>query len=61
MRNKNSRREFIKESQEMVDYCAKNNILPEIQMIKAQEITQAWKNVEDKKARYRYVIDTATI
>ncbi|MCG3665301.1 NAD(P)-dependent alcohol dehydrogenase [Aliarcobacter butzleri] len=51
----------IKETQEMVDYCAKNNILPEIQMIKAQEITQAWKNVEDKKARYRYVIDTATI
>ncbi|MFX4232843.1 hypothetical protein ACOL24_03215 [Aliarcobacter butzleri] len=48
MRNKNSRREFIKESQEMVDYCAKNNVLPEIQMIKAQEITQAWKNVEDR-------------
>lgn len=31
------------------------------QEIKAEEITQAWKNVEDKKARYRYVIDTATI
>lgn len=51
----------MKETQEMVDYCAKNNVLPEIQMIKAQEITQAWKNIEDKKARYRYVIDTATI
>ncbi len=51
----------MKETQEMVDYCAKNNVLPEIQMIKAEEITQAWKNVEDKKARYRYVIDTATI
>jgi alcohol dehydrogenase (NADP+) len=51
----------IKETQEMIDYCAQNNILPEIQMIKAQEITQAWKNVENKKARYRYVIDTATI
>jgi alcohol dehydrogenase (NADP+)/uncharacterized zinc-type alcohol dehydrogenase-like protein len=51
----------MKETQEMVDYCAKNDVLPEIQMIKAQEITQAWKNVENKKARYRYVIDTATI
>lgn len=51
----------MKETQEMVDYCAANNVLPEIQMIKAEEITQAWKNVEDKKARYRYVIDTATI
>ena len=51
----------MKETQEMIDYCAKNDILPEIQIIKASEITQAWKNVEDKKARYRYVIDTATI
>jgi alcohol dehydrogenase (NADP+) len=45
----------------MIDYCAKHNVLPEIEMIKAQEITQAWKNIVDKKARYRYVIDTATI
>ncbi len=51
----------MKETQEMVDYCAKNDVLPEIQIIKADEITQAWKNVLDKKARYRYVIDTATI
>lgn len=51
----------MKETQEMVDYCAKNNVLPEIQMIKAQEITEAWKKVENKEARYRYVIDTSTI
>ena len=51
----------MKETQEMVDYCVANNVLPEIQMIKAEEITQAWKDVENKKARYRYVIDTATI
>lgn len=51
----------MKETQEMVDYCAKNDVLPEIQMIKADEITEAWKKVEEKKARYRYVIDTSTI
>lgn len=51
----------IKETQEMMDYCAANNVLPEIQIIKAEQITQAWKDVENKKARYRYVIDTATI
>lgn len=51
----------MKETQEMVDYCAANDVLPETQMIKAQDITQAWKDVENKKARYRYVIDTATI
>ena len=51
----------MKETQEMIDYCAKNNVLPEIQIIKANEINQAWKNVENKKAQYRYVIDIATI
>jgi alcohol dehydrogenase (NADP+) len=51
----------MKETQELVNYCAENRILPEIQIIKAHEITQAWKDVENKKARYRYVIDTATI
>ncbi len=51
----------MKETQEMIDYCVKHNVLPEIEVIKAQEITQAWKNIVDKKARYRYVIDTATI
>ncbi len=50
----------MKETQEMVDYCAKNDVLPEIQIIKAEEITQAWKNVVDKKARFRYVIDPKT-
>lgn len=49
------------QTQEVVDYCAKNAITPEIVMIKASEITKAWKNVEGKKARYRYVIDTASI
>lgn len=51
----------MKETQEMINYCAKNNVLPEIQIIKADEINQAWKNIENKKARYRYVIDIATI
>lgn len=51
----------MKETQEMINYCAKNNVLPEIQIIKANEINQAWKNVENKKARYRYIIDIATI
>ncbi|WP_044417927.1 NAD(P)-dependent alcohol dehydrogenase [Halarcobacter anaerophilus] len=51
----------MKETQEVVDYCAKNKIYPQIEIIDAEEITQAWQNVIDKKARYRYVIDSATI
>lgn len=50
----------IPETQEVVHYCADNNIKPEIQIIKADEINEAWENVINKKARYRYVIDAAT-
>jgi alcohol dehydrogenase (NADP+)/uncharacterized zinc-type alcohol dehydrogenase-like protein len=51
----------MKETQEVVDYCAANNIYPQIEMIEAKEITEAWKKVVNKEARYRYVIDSATI
>lgn len=51
----------MKETQEVVNYCADNQILPTIQIIKAEQINEAWENVVNKKARYRYVIDSATI
>lgn len=50
----------MKETQEVVDYCAENKIYPQIEIIKAEEITEAWKKVENKEARYRYVIDAST-
>ncbi|KFZ36491.1 molecular chaperone GroES [Shewanella mangrovi] len=50
----------MKETQEVVNYCADNKVLPQIQMIKAEQINDAWENVVNKKARYRYVIDAST-
>jgi len=50
----------MKETQEVVDYCASNGVLPEIQLIKAGQINDAWDKVVNKQARYRYVIDAAT-
>ena len=50
----------IPETQEVMDYCADHNLLPEIQMIKADQINDAWEKVVSKEARYRYVIDAAT-
>ncbi|MDD2674340.1 MAG: NAD(P)-dependent alcohol dehydrogenase [Flavobacterium sp.] len=50
----------IPETQEVVDYCAQNNILPRIEIIKAEEINDAWDKVVNKEARYRYVIDAST-
>ncbi|MEO5684513.1 MAG: NAD(P)-dependent alcohol dehydrogenase [Chitinophagaceae bacterium] len=50
----------IPETQEVMDYCAKNKIYPQIQIIKATEINDAWEKLVNKEARYRYVIDAAT-
>ncbi len=51
----------MRETQDVVDYCAKNKIYPNIEIIDAKEINDAWKKVLNKEARYRYVIDSATI
>lgn len=50
----------MKETQEIVNYCADNKVLPKIQIIKPEQINDAWENVVNKKARYRYVIDAAS-
>ncbi len=50
----------IPETQEVMDYCAENKIYPQIQVIKANEINDAWNKVVNKEARYRYVIDATT-
>lgn len=50
----------IPETQEVMDYCALNKIYPQIEIIKAIEINEAWDKVVNKKARYRYVIDAST-
>jgi alcohol dehydrogenase (NADP+)/uncharacterized zinc-type alcohol dehydrogenase-like protein len=50
----------IPETQEVMDYCALNKIYPQIEIIKSNEINEAWDKVVNKKARYRYVIDAST-
>nr|WP_321453983.1 NAD(P)-dependent alcohol dehydrogenase [uncultured Carboxylicivirga sp.] len=50
----------IPETQEVVHYCADNDVKPQIEMISGEQINEAWEKVVNKKARYRYVIDTAT-
>lgn len=48
----------IRETQDMVDFCALNNIRPEIEIIPMTDINAAWPKVVEKKARYRFVIET---
>ncbi len=47
----------IKETQEMLEYSALNNILPEIEIINIQDINKAWDSLRNKKMAKRYVID----
>lgn len=50
----------IPETQEVINFCAEGGIKPKIEIINAEQINQAWEDVINKKARYRYVIDAAT-
>ncbi|MCB0662976.1 MAG: NAD(P)-dependent alcohol dehydrogenase, partial [Saprospiraceae bacterium] len=50
----------IPETQEVMDYCAANKIYPQVEMIDASQINEAWEKVVNKEARYRYVIDATT-
>jgi alcohol dehydrogenase (NADP+) len=49
----------IAETQDMVDFCARNKITPQITKIAMSGIDDAWQKVVAKQARYRFVIDTA--
>jgi len=51
----------IAETQEVLDFCAKHKILPEVKMITVDEIDTAFKAMTDKEARYRFVIDMASL
>ncbi|WP_342025042.1 NAD(P)-dependent alcohol dehydrogenase [Arthrobacter citreus] len=51
----------IRETQEMLDFCAEHNIAPEIELIEAKDINTAYERVLKSDVRYRFVIDAATI
>jgi uncharacterized zinc-type alcohol dehydrogenase-like protein len=51
----------IRETQEMLDFCAQHNIIPEIEVISANRIDEAWKRVLASDVRYRFVIDISTM
>jgi uncharacterized zinc-type alcohol dehydrogenase-like protein len=49
----------IRETQELVGFCALHGIRPTITKISREKIDDAWTKVVDKAARYRFVIDLA--
>lgn len=51
----------IRETQEMLDFCAEHNIVPKIEVISADQIDEAYERVLASDVKYRFVIDTSTI
>jgi uncharacterized zinc-type alcohol dehydrogenase-like protein len=51
----------IKETQEMLDFCGKHNILADIELIKIQDVNKAFDRVVKSDVRYRFVIDMASL
>jgi alcohol dehydrogenase (NADP+) len=51
----------IQETQEMLDFCAEHDIVADIEMIRADEINQAYERMLKGDVKYRFVIDNATL
>ncbi|WP_158817500.1 NAD(P)-dependent alcohol dehydrogenase [Methylocapsa sp. S129] len=51
----------IAETQEMLDFCAKKNVLPDCEMIRVDQINEAFERMERADVRYRFVIDMASL
>jgi uncharacterized zinc-type alcohol dehydrogenase-like protein len=51
----------ISETQEMLDYCATNNIVSDVEVISMKDIHTAYERMLKGDVRYRFVIDMATL
>jgi uncharacterized zinc-type alcohol dehydrogenase-like protein len=51
----------IAETQEMLDFCGKHNIVADIEMINIQQINEAYERLLRGDVKYRFVIDMASL
>ncbi len=51
----------IKETQEMLDFCSKNDIVCDIELIHINQVNDAYRRILDSDVRYRFVIDLKTL
>ena len=47
----------VKETREMLDFCAAHKIYPNIEIVPIQYANEAWERLEKGDVRYRFVID----
>jgi alcohol dehydrogenase (NADP+) len=51
----------IRETQEMLDFCAQNGIVCDIELIRIQQINEAYERLLKSDVKYRFVIDMASL
>ena len=51
----------IRETQEMLDFCGEHGITSDIEMIKIQQVNEAYERLLKSDVKYRFVIDMASI
>jgi uncharacterized zinc-type alcohol dehydrogenase-like protein len=51
----------IKETQEMLDYCAEKGITADVEMINMDQVNEAFTRMEKNDVKYRFVIDMASL
>ena len=51
----------LRETQEMLDYCAAKNITADVEVIPMQQVEAAWERTIKGDVRYRFVIDMKTL
>ncbi len=51
----------IKETQEMLDFCAEHGIVSDIELIPVQQVNEAYTRMMKGDVRYRFVLDMKTL
>jgi len=51
----------IAETQEMLDFCAEHGIVSDIEVIRIQQINEAYERLLKGDVKYRFVIDLASL
>jgi uncharacterized zinc-type alcohol dehydrogenase-like protein len=49
------------ETQDMIDFCAKHDIVSDIEMVDIQQVNEAYERLLKNDVKYRFVIDMASI
>jgi alcohol dehydrogenase (NADP+) len=51
----------IPETQEMLDFCGRHNIVSDIELISIQQVNEAYERLLNSDVKYRFVIDMASL